>query len=186
MTPAAVCRRLGARGARPRRQQPGWIRRHSHRHEDAGAGSLVCRAGGRAFRCARVPRGGARRRCERRRRAQGHGSGRRDWCSTRWTTRCGHSARSPRRTGGALPGPVIGITGQNGKTSTKEMVAAVLSTRWQTHKTRANLNNLVGVPMTILEAPADGGGAGGRGRRQPAGRDCAVPRHHPARYRPGA
>ena len=54
----------------------------------------------------------------------------------------------------SFSGPVIGITGQNGKTSTKEMVAAVLSTRWQTHKTRANLNNLVGVPMTILEAPA--------------------------------
>ncbi|HEY8062764.1 MAG TPA: UDP-N-acetylmuramoyl-tripeptide--D-alanyl-D-alanine ligase [Gemmatimonadales bacterium] len=54
----------------------------------------------------------------------------------------------------SFTGPVIGITGQNGKTSTKEMVAAVLATRWQTHKTRANLNNLVGVPMTILEAPA--------------------------------
>ena len=54
-------------------------------------------------------------------------------------------------------GPVIGITGQNGKTSTKEMVAAVMATRWQTHKTRANLNNLVGVPMTILEAPAAAG-----------------------------
>ncbi len=52
-------------------------------------------------------------------------------------------------------GLVIGITGQNGKTSTKEMVAAVLSTRWRTHRTRANLNNLVGVPLTILEAPAD-------------------------------
>ncbi|MES2124162.1 MAG: UDP-N-acetylmuramoyl-tripeptide--D-alanyl-D-alanine ligase [Gemmatimonadota bacterium] len=50
-------------------------------------------------------------------------------------------------------GPVIGITGQNGKTSTKEMVAAVLGTRWATHKTRANLNNLIGVPRTILEAP---------------------------------
>jgi UDP-N-acetylmuramoyl-tripeptide--D-alanyl-D-alanine ligase len=52
-------------------------------------------------------------------------------------------------------GPVIGITGQNGKTSTKEMVAAVLATRWRTYRTRANLNNLVGVPMTILEAPPD-------------------------------
>lgn len=51
-------------------------------------------------------------------------------------------------------GPVIGITGQNGKTSTKEMVAAVLGTRWSTHRTRANLNNLIGVPRTILEAPA--------------------------------
>ena len=54
----------------------------------------------------------------------------------------------------SFSGPVIGITGQNGKTSTKEMVAAVLATKWRTHKTRANLNNLVGVPMTILEAPA--------------------------------
>lgn len=50
-------------------------------------------------------------------------------------------------------GPVIGITGQNGKTSTKEMVAAVLATRWQVHRTRANDNNLVGVPLTILQAP---------------------------------
>lgn len=50
-------------------------------------------------------------------------------------------------------GPVVGITGQNGKTSTKEMVAAALGTRWRVHKTRANDNNLVGVPMTILQAP---------------------------------
>ncbi len=57
----------------------------------------------------------------------------------------------------AFTGPVIGITGQNGKTSTKEMMAAVLGTRWKTHRTRANLNNLVGVPLTILEAPDDAG-----------------------------
>lgn len=54
-----------------------------------------------------------------------------------------------------IAGPVIGITGQNGKTSTKEMMAAVLATRWRTHRTRANLNNLIGVPRTILEAPSD-------------------------------
>lgn len=52
-------------------------------------------------------------------------------------------------------GPVIAITGQNGKTSTKEMVAAVLATTWKTHRTRANDNNLVGVPLTVLQAPAD-------------------------------
>ena len=52
-----------------------------------------------------------------------------------------------------IAGPVIAITGQNGKTSTKEMVAAVLGTSWRTHRTRENLNNLVGVPTTILEAP---------------------------------
>jgi UDP-N-acetylmuramoyl-tripeptide--D-alanyl-D-alanine ligase len=61
-------------------------------------------------------------------------------------------ARARRRT---LKGPVIAITGTNGKTSTKEMLAAVLRTRYTTYATRANLNNLVGVPLTILEAPAD-------------------------------
>jgi len=59
-------------------------------------------------------------------------------------------ARARRR---GIPGPVIAITGTNGKTSTKEMLAAVLRTRYAVHATRANLNNLVGVPMTILEAP---------------------------------
>jgi UDP-N-acetylmuramoyl-tripeptide--D-alanyl-D-alanine ligase len=54
-----------------------------------------------------------------------------------------------------ITGPVVAITGTNGKTSTKEMLAAVLRTRYRTHATRANLNNLVGVPLTILEAPAD-------------------------------
>lgn len=54
-----------------------------------------------------------------------------------------------------VAGPVIAVTGQNGKTSTKEMVAAVLGTRWRTWRTRVNNNNLVGVPLTILEAPSD-------------------------------
>lgn len=56
---------------------------------------------------------------------------------------------------GTIRGPVIGVTGTNGKTSTKEMLAAALRTRWRAHATRANLNNLVGVPATILEAPPD-------------------------------
>ncbi len=64
----------------------------------------------------------------------------------------GDLARARRRT---LSGPVVAVTGTNGKTSTKEMLAAVLRTCWRTHATRANLNNLVGVPATILEAPAD-------------------------------
>lgn len=55
----------------------------------------------------------------------------------------------------SLDGPVIAITGTNGKTSTKEMLRAVLGTRYRTYATRANLNNLVGVPLTLLEAPAD-------------------------------
>jgi UDP-N-acetylmuramoyl-tripeptide--D-alanyl-D-alanine ligase len=64
----------------------------------------------------------------------------------------GRLARARRR---SLSGPVVAITGTNGKTSTKEMLAAVLSTRYRTYATRANLNNLVGVPVTILEAPPD-------------------------------
>lgn len=61
-------------------------------------------------------------------------------------------ARARRR---RIKGPVIAVTGTNGKTSTKEMLAAVLRTRYATYATRANLNNLVGVPLTILEAPSD-------------------------------
>ncbi|MEO8226093.1 MAG: Mur ligase family protein, partial [Gemmatimonadota bacterium] len=64
----------------------------------------------------------------------------------------GDLARERRR---EISGPVIAITGTNGKTSTKEMVAAVLRTRYRVHATRANFNNLVGVPLTILEAPDD-------------------------------
>jgi UDP-N-acetylmuramoyl-tripeptide--D-alanyl-D-alanine ligase len=64
----------------------------------------------------------------------------------------GMLARARRMT---LDGPVVAVTGTNGKTSTKEMLRAVLSTRYRTYATRANLNNLVGVPLTILEAPAE-------------------------------
>lgn len=64
----------------------------------------------------------------------------------------GQLARARRR---KLTGPVVAVTGTNGKTSTKEMLAAVLGTRYRTYATRANLNNLIGVPLTILEAPPD-------------------------------
>jgi UDP-N-acetylmuramoyl-tripeptide--D-alanyl-D-alanine ligase len=64
----------------------------------------------------------------------------------------GWLARARRR---RMTGPVVAVTGTNGKTSTKEMIAAVLRTRFRVHATRANLNNLIGVPLTILEAPAD-------------------------------
>lgn len=46
--------------------------------------------------------------------------------------------------------PVIGLTGSNGKTTTKELVAAVLSTKFKTYATRGNLNNHIGVPVTVL------------------------------------
>lgn len=47
--------------------------------------------------------------------------------------------------------PVLGITGSNGKTTTKELVHAVLSSRFHAMATRGNLNNHIGVPLTLLE-----------------------------------
>lgn len=51
--------------------------------------------------------------------------------------------------------PVLAITGTNGKTTTKELIAAVLSKKLRVHYTKGNLNNEIGVPVTILSAPAD-------------------------------
>ncbi len=50
--------------------------------------------------------------------------------------------------------PVLAITGTNGKTTTKELAAAVLSRKFRVHYTKGNLNNHIGVPLTILSAPA--------------------------------
>ncbi|GAB3793557.1 UDP-N-acetylmuramoyl-tripeptide--D-alanyl-D-alanine ligase [Virgibacillus kimchii] len=50
---------------------------------------------------------------------------------------------------------VIGITGSNGKTTTKDMVRAVVETTYQTHYTRGNLNNHIGLPLTILSMKRD-------------------------------
>jgi UDP-N-acetylmuramoyl-tripeptide--D-alanyl-D-alanine ligase len=47
--------------------------------------------------------------------------------------------------------PFIGITGTNGKTTTKELVHAVLGKKYKTAATKGNLNNHIGVPLTILE-----------------------------------
>ena len=49
-----------------------------------------------------------------------------------------------------LKTPVIGITGTNGKTTTKELVSAVLGKKYHTLYTQGNLNNHIGVPMTLL------------------------------------
>ncbi|MDX2286448.1 MAG: UDP-N-acetylmuramoyl-tripeptide--D-alanyl-D-alanine ligase [Bacteroidia bacterium] len=51
--------------------------------------------------------------------------------------------------------PVVGLTGSNGKTTSKELIASVLSVRFRTHATRGNLNNHIGVPLTLLAMPAD-------------------------------
>lgn len=49
--------------------------------------------------------------------------------------------------------PVIAIAGSNGKTTTKDITAAALTTRYAVHATTGTLNNRVGVPLTLLSAP---------------------------------
>ncbi len=51
--------------------------------------------------------------------------------------------------------PLIAITGSNGKTTTKELVAAVLSKKYKVYYTKGNYNNNIGVPYSILEIPTD-------------------------------
>jgi UDP-N-acetylmuramoyl-tripeptide--D-alanyl-D-alanine ligase len=51
--------------------------------------------------------------------------------------------------------PFIGITGSNGKTTTKELVYAVLSSHFKTYTTQGNLNNHIGVPLTLLSIGSD-------------------------------
>ncbi len=53
----------------------------------------------------------------------------------------------------AWKGTVVGIVGTNGKTSTKELVRAALGSRRTVHATHGNLNNLIGVPQTLLMIP---------------------------------
>lgn len=50
--------------------------------------------------------------------------------------------------------PVIALTGSNGKTTSKELVHAVLSKKFKTHATKGNLNNHIGVPLTLLAIDA--------------------------------
>ncbi|WP_345252884.1 UDP-N-acetylmuramoyl-tripeptide--D-alanyl-D-alanine ligase [Flaviaesturariibacter amylovorans] len=51
--------------------------------------------------------------------------------------------------------PFIGITGSNGKTTTKELIHAVLSSSYRTYTTEGNLNNHIGVPLTLLKVRDD-------------------------------
>lgn len=51
--------------------------------------------------------------------------------------------------------PFIGITGSNGKTTTKELIHAVLSSQFKTYTTHGNLNNHIGVPLTLLSIKTD-------------------------------
>ncbi|MEO6470149.1 MAG: UDP-N-acetylmuramoyl-tripeptide--D-alanyl-D-alanine ligase [Acidimicrobiia bacterium] len=52
-----------------------------------------------------------------------------------------------------LSAQVVGITGSVGKTSTKDLAAAALGSRWRTHAAPASFNNEIGVPFTLLGAP---------------------------------
>ena len=47
--------------------------------------------------------------------------------------------------------PIIAIAGSNGKTTTKELVAAVMNSQYNTHFTKGNFNNHIGVPLTLLQ-----------------------------------
>ena len=51
--------------------------------------------------------------------------------------------------------PFIAITGSNGKTTTKELVHAVLATQFRTYTTEGNLNNHIGIPLTLLKIKMD-------------------------------
>ncbi|RID81601.1 UDP-N-acetylmuramoyl-tripeptide--D-alanyl-D-alanine ligase [Peribacillus asahii] len=56
---------------------------------------------------------------------------------------------------GQLNVKVIGVTGSNGKTTTKDMTASLLATTYKVHKTSGNFNNHLGLPLTILSMPKD-------------------------------
>ena len=64
----------------------------------------------------------------------------------------GALARYRRR---AWNGTVIGVGGSNGKTTTKELIRAALGATLEVHATTGNLNNLIGVPLTLLAMPDD-------------------------------
>ncbi|MFL6556779.1 MAG: UDP-N-acetylmuramoyl-tripeptide--D-alanyl-D-alanine ligase [Bacillus sp. (in: firmicutes)] len=61
-------------------------------------------------------------------------------------------ARSYRK---QLPVKVVGITGSNGKTTTKDMTAGILSTQYKVQKTEGNYNNHIGLPLTVLGLKED-------------------------------
>lgn len=60
---------------------------------------------------------------------------------------------------GRLPDRVVGITGSVGKTSTKDLLAAILRARWVTAASERSFNNEIGVPLTLAGAPDDTGAA---------------------------
>lgn len=69
----------------------------------------------------------------------------------------GALAHHRRRELGARGTRVVAITGSSGKTTVKELTRAALAARWRVHATKGNLNNRIGVPLTILSTPPDTG-----------------------------
>lgn len=55
----------------------------------------------------------------------------------------------------SIPTKVVGITGSNGKTTTKDMVTSVLATTYKVQKTEGNYNNHIGLPLTVLQLEED-------------------------------
>src|SRR5438128_1871824 len=84
-------------------------------------------------------------------------------------------ARAHRRRFGI---PVVAVSGSNGKTTTKEMIGAILAEAYPTLKTDGNLNNHIGVPQTLLRLTAHHEAAGlevgrsGLGERATGGQDA--------------
>jgi UDP-N-acetylmuramoyl-tripeptide--D-alanyl-D-alanine ligase len=64
----------------------------------------------------------------------------------------GRLGRARRRTLGIR---LVAVAGSNGKTTTKDMLRAVLSPKYRVHATQGNLNNLIGAPITLLRTPDD-------------------------------
>ncbi|MEN8144616.1 MAG: UDP-N-acetylmuramoyl-tripeptide--D-alanyl-D-alanine ligase [Gemmatimonadota bacterium] len=69
------------------------------------------------------------------------------------TTRALGSLARHHRTRSAVR--VVGVTGSSGKTTVKEMLACALAGSFDTHRTEGNLNNRIGLPLSILSAPAE-------------------------------
>ena len=71
--------------------------------------------------------------------------------SCRWRTRCLRCRKCPYMHRKKFTIPFIGITGSNGKTTTKEMLASILKQKGPVLKNEGNLNNHIGVPLTLLK-----------------------------------